>query len=213
MLSLLIGGCASAPAPRPEPVVSPAQRVVPQATNGSIYAAGSSFVLFEDSKARGVGDLLTILLVEKTQAQKKAATSTSKDTSVDIGNPTLLGRPLTRGGTPIGVFGVEGSREFTGKGDTSQSNQLNGSVTVTVIERLPNGNLVISGEKNLELNQGSERVRLSGVVRPVDIKPDNTLSSDRVADARIEYVGRGALADANSQGWLSRFFTSPWFPF
>jgi flagellar L-ring protein precursor FlgH len=187
--------------------------VAQPATPGAIYSAGSGFSLFEDPKARVAGDLLTVLLVEKTQAKKEAATSTSKDSSADISNPTLLGRPLSRHGTPIGTFGLEGSRGFDGKGDTSQSNQLTGSLTVTVLERLPNGNLVVAGEKNLELGQGSERVRLSGVVRPVDVAPDNTIKSDRVADARIEYVGRGALADANAQGWLSRFFNSPWFPF
>lgn len=212
-LSLFIGGCAAAPPRAPEPPPTPVARAQAPSHQGSIYAAGSSFVLFEDAKARAVGDLLTVLLIEKTQAQKKAATSTTKDSSVDIGSPTLFGRPLTAGGTEVGVFGLEGSREFSGKGDTSQSNQLSGSLTVTVVERLPNGHLRVSGEKNLSLNQGSEVVRLSGVVRPVDIRPDNTLTSDRVADARIEYVGRGALADANSQGWLARFFDSPWFPF
>ena len=182
-------------------------------TAGAIYNSGTGFALFEDPKARVEGDLLTVLLVEKTQAQKKASTSTSKDTSVDIANPTLFGRPLTKDGTPIGTFGLGSGNSFDGKGDTSQSNQLSGSITVTVVERLANGNLVVVGEKNVELNQGSERVRLSGIVRPVDVRPDNSITSDRVAEAHIEYVGRGALADANAQGWLSRFFNSPWFPF
>ena len=180
---------------------------------GSIYSANSSFVLFEDPKARVQGDLLTVLLIEKTQAQKKASTSTSKTSSVGIENPTIAGLPLSDKGVAIGNFSLEGTRGFDGQGDTSQSNQLSGSITVTVVERLPNGNLVVSGEKNLDLNQGSERVRLSGIVRPVDIRPDNSITSDRIADARIQYVGRGALADANAQGWLSRFFNSPWFPF
>ncbi|MGQ0697897.1 MAG: flagellar basal body L-ring protein FlgH [Panacagrimonas sp.] len=213
VLSLVLAGCAST-APVREPAATPTvQQAQPRPTPGAIYNASTGFALFEDPKARVAGDLLTVLLVEKTQAQKKAATSTSKDSSAEIGNPTLFGRPLTAGGGPVGAFGIDGSRSFDGKGDSSQSNQLNGSVTVTVIERLPNGNLLVSGEKNLELNQGSERVRLSGVVRPVDVRPDNTITSDRIADARIEYVGRGALADANAQGWLSRFFHSPWFPF
>jgi flagellar L-ring protein FlgH len=213
LLALLLGGCASSAPVRESEPIAIARQPQAQPTTGAIYSAGSGFALFEDTKARVAGDLLTVLLIEKTQAKKNAATSTSKDSSVDIANPTLLGRALSKSGTGIGEFGLEGSRAFDGKGDSSQSNQLSGSVTVTVVERLPNGNLVISGEKNLELNQGSERVRLSGIVRAVDIKPDNTITSDRVADARIEYVGRGALADANSQGWLSRFFNSPWFPF
>lgn len=205
--------CAStAPVRESEPIAI-ARQPQPQATPGAIYSPGSGFALFEDTKARVAGDLLTVLLVEKTQAKKNAATSTSKDTSVDIANPTLLGRALSMSGAGVGEFSLEGSRGFDGKGDSSQSNQLSGSITVTVVERLHNGNLVVTGEKNLELNQGSERVRLSGIVRAVDVRPDNTITSDRVADARIEYVGRGALADANAQGWLSRFFNSPWFPF
>lgn len=186
---------------------------MPPPTSGAIYNAGGGFALFEDTKARAVGDLLTVLLVERTQAQKSAATSTAKDTSADIGNPTLLGRPLTANGTPIGMFGLDGSRSFSGKGDSTQSNQLSGSVTVTVVDRLPNGNLIVSGEKNVALGQGSEIVRLSGVVRPMDVRPDNSVTSDRIADARIEYVGKGTLADANAKGWLARFFDSPWFPF
>lgn len=198
---------------RETPATVEIQRHAPVATPGAIYNGGSGYALFEDPKARSAGDLLTVLLVEKTQAQKSAETSTSKDSSTAIVNPILLGRPFSVNGTGIGTNGIEGSRTFDGKGDSSQSNQLSGSVTVTVLERMPNGNLVVAGEKNVELNQGSERVRLSGVVRTVDIRPDNTITSDRIADARIEYVGRGALADANAQGWLSRFFNSPWFPF
>ncbi|MGQ0528862.1 MAG: flagellar basal body L-ring protein FlgH [Panacagrimonas sp.] len=214
LLGVVLAGCASAPKPLPDPP-QPLQRpsFVREANPGSIYNAGSSFVLFEDPKARVQGDLLTVLLIEKTQAQKKASTSTSKTSKVGIENPTIAGLPLSDKGVGVGSFSLEGSRGFDGQGDTSQSNQLNGSITVTVVERLPNGNLVVSGEKNLELNQGSERVRLSGIVRPVDIRPDNSITSDRIADARIQYVGRGALADANAQGWFSRFFNSPWFPF
>jgi flagellar L-ring protein precursor FlgH len=185
----------------------------PPPTSGAIFNPAGGFALFEDTKARAVGDLLTVVLIERTQASKKAETSTAKDTSTDIGNPTLFGRPLTANGTPVGAFGLEGSRAFSGKGDASQSNQLSGSVTVTVVDRLPNGNLLVTGEKNVSLNQGSEVVRLTGVVRPMDVRPDNSVTSDRIADAKIEYVGKGALADANAQGWLARFFNSPWFPF
>jgi flagellar L-ring protein precursor FlgH len=185
----------------------------PPSTAGAIYNPANGFALFEDTKARAIGDLLTVVLVESTQASKKAETSTAKDTSTDIANPKLFGRPLTSGGTPVGAFGLEGSRSFSGKGDASQSNQLSGSVTVTVVDRMPNGNLLVSGEKNVALNQGSEVVRLTGVVRPMDVRPDNTVTSDRIADAHIDYVGKGALADASAQGWLARFFNSPWFPF
>lgn len=218
-VSLGLGACASTPRHPERPPVDPvvaanaAADAAWQRNPGGIYNPQTGYALFEDPKARAAGDLLTVLLVERTQAQKSAATSTSKEGNTEIGNPTLFGRPLTRGGAEVGAFGLESSRGFDGKGDSSQSNRLSGSITVQVVERLPNGNLVVSGEKNLELNQGSERVRLSGIVRAVDVRPDNTVTSDRVADARIQYVGRGALADANAQGWLSRFFNSPWFPF
>ena len=214
-MTLALGACSSAPKmidDAPPPARSFAVPAA-QPTSGAIYNSFTGKGLFEDPKARAPGDLLTVLLVEKTQAQKKASTSTSKESSLSIANPTLFGRPLSDDGTPVGGFSLNGGREFSGAGDTSQSNSLSGSITVTVVDLLPNGNLAVVGEKRLALNQGSEVVHLSGIVRPVDITPNNTVTSDRVADARIEYKGRGALADANSQGWLSRFFNSPWFPF
>ncbi len=214
-LSLALGACSSAP-PIPDADPLPARSFAappPQASSGAIYNSHTGHGLFEDPKARAPGDLLTVLLVERTQAQKQASTSTSKESGLSITNPLIAGRPLTRDGKSIGDFNFSGSREFSGGGDTSQSNQLSGSLTVTVVDRLPNGNLAVVGEKRLSLNQGSEVVHLSGIVRAVDISPDNTVTSDRVADARIEYVGHGALAQANAQGWLSRFFNSPWFPF
>ena len=189
--------------PPPVPVAIPP----PQPTAGSIYAEGGGLSLFEDAKARNIGDVVTILLVESTTAQKKAETSTSKTSSVGIGDTTVLGKPITT------VSSVGGKRSFAGSGDTSQSNSLAGSVTAVVVGRLPNGLLQVRGEKQIELNQGSEIVRIDGLVRGIDIRPDNSVTSDRIANARVTYRGRGALADANAQGWLSRFFNSPWFPF
>ena len=107
---------------------------------------------------------------------------------------------------------LSSSSEFAGKGDSSQSNRLDGSITVTVAERLPNGYLVVRGQKWIRLNQGNEHIQIQGIVRPADINPDNTVSSLRVADAQIAYSGRGSLAQANAQGWLSRFFQSAGFP-
>jgi flagellar L-ring protein precursor FlgH len=105
------------------------------------------------------------------------------------------------------------NKAFKGKGKTDQSNQLNGSISVTVVELLPNGNLKIRGEKRVTLNQGDEFVRLSGIVRPVDITPANVIDSQKIADATFMYTGEGSLADASTKGWLSRVFNSPWFPF
>lgn len=196
--------------PRPEArPVAPA----PAPTAGAIYAAGHEMELFSDLKANRVGDLLTIVLRESTSAEKSASTQTQKKAKVDLPGPTLAGRPVTVNGTEILEMQVDADRQFDGKGSASQSNKLVGNITVTVIERLPNGNLVVEGEKWLKLNQGDEFVRISGVIRPYDIANDNTITSDRVADARISYGGRGMLASSNRAGWLARFFSSPLMPY
>jgi flagellar L-ring protein precursor FlgH len=204
---LLLSACTSLPGidePRdPVPVPVP----IPQATNGAIYAEGSGLSLFEDAKARNVGDVITIVLVENTAAKKSATTNTSKNTATALTNPTVFGKVLHLNG------GLSGSDKFAGEGDSAQSNQLSGSITAMVMQRLPNGNLMIRGDKLVDLNQGSETIRIEGVVRPVDIATDNSVTSDRIAAAHISYKGKGALADANAQGWLARFFNSPWFPF
>ncbi len=191
----------------------PQQPVPPEHNAGAIYQPASSQALFEDFKARRVGDVLTVVLSERTDASKSANTSTSKDSSVDISNPTIAGRPVTRNGVPILDNRLSGSRSFDGSGDSSQSNRLDGSIAVTVAEVLPNGNLVVQGERWLAINQGQEYIRLRGIVRPVDIRADNTVLSTQVADAQLAYGGRGAVADSNRQGWASRFFNSGWWPF
>lgn len=186
----------------------------PAWNSGSIYQANQSLPLFEDRRARRVGDIITIELVERTLAQKSAQTSTSKDSDFSFDTPgTLLGEDLTKGGIPLFNAEMDASRGFSGSGASSQSNQLEGTVSVTVARVFANGSMLVRGEKALVINQGEERVQISGVVRPEDISPDNTISSSRVADVRIVYAGSGALADANAQGWLSRFFNSPLWPF
>jgi len=209
----LLSACVASPSRHAPELPPEAAAVATPASDGSIFAAGGGMSLFEDQKAHRVGDLLTVLLVEKTAAEKKANTSTSKKTSEDIVNPTLFGRPLSVNGTGVLGFDLGSQQSFNGSGASTQSNALSGSVTVFVTRVLPNGNLVVRGEKQLSLNQGSEKVSLEGVVRPVDIATNNTVSSDRVANAKITYAGSGAVADANSMGWLARFFNSVLFPF
>jgi len=216
----MLQACAVAPkeqlsyAPtRPQPEMSP------PATQGAIYQSGQEISLFQDSKARRVGDIITIVLVEQTSASKKANTNTSKKQDIAMDNPTILGAPLSfpMPGFPGRKFNlgaeVKGSRDFAGTGDSSQSNQLSGNVTVTVATVLPNGNLVVRGEKRLTINQGDEYIQFSGIVRPSDIGPDNTVVSTLVADAKISYTGTGTLDDANGTGWLAGFFSSKWWPF
>ena len=208
-----LAGCATSP-PHVDPAFAPtlpiAQEAPPPA-DGAIYHDAGSLELFSDPRAHRVGDILTIVLAENTQASKKAETTTSKKDSIDVGAATLWGKTFPLNGGK--VAGLSGNNGFDGSGSSSQSNQLSGQITVTVAQRLSNGNLVLRGEKWLTINQGRELVRISGIARPEDINPDNTILSTRIANAQIAYTGSGTLADANTQGWLSRFFNSKWMPF
>lgn len=191
----------------------PETAVAPPSGNGAIYQAGYDVPLLENATARRVGDILTIRLVENTNASKSSSTSTSKATTVTLPGPTIGGRPVTVNGTAILSGGVENEASFDGEGSSRQSNRLNGDVTVTVVRRLPNGTLMVRGEKWITINQGRELVRISGLVRQIDVEADNTVLSSKVANASITYVGKGALADASAPSWLARFFMSPKLPF
>ncbi|MEN1960706.1 flagellar basal body L-ring protein FlgH [Luteimonas sp. MJ246] len=186
---------------------------------GSIFAAAGGgsgnrgLRLFQDNKARGVGDLLTIVLVENTRAKTNARTAVTKDSGLGMAAPTIFGQGVTYNGRPLLQAEIEGSRDFAGAGDSAQSNQLAGNITVSVIEDLGNGNLRVAGEKHMRLNQGDELVQIQGLVRSADIGPDNRITSDRVGEAEILYGGRGTLARSNAMGWLGRFFNSAAFPY
>jgi len=186
--------------------------------NGSLYNVSSNVQYFSDVKARRVGDVITVVLKEKTAASKKADTNTDKNSKIEVPNPTLFGRGITFGRNPSGknnIFqnSVNSSTVFAGKGDSSQSNSLTGDISVTVTAVYQNGNMLVRGEKVLTLNQGSEVIRISGIVRPVDVTTQNTVLSTQIADAQITYSGTGLVADSNSAGWLTRFFNSPYWPF
>jgi flagellar L-ring protein precursor FlgH len=211
---LLLAACS--PLPQRDPAfapVKPADLRPPVQNSGAIYQSGYDMRLFEDNKAIRVGDILTIKLEEETQAKKKNDLNANKDTSMTVSAPTLWGVAAST------VFGrdvetkLKAEKEFKGNGQANQSNSLTGNISVTVVDVLPNGNLKVRGEKRVTLNEGDEFVRLSGIVRPVDIDTSNMISSDKVADATIMYTGSGALADSSKMGWLSRIIYSPWFPF
>jgi flagellar L-ring protein precursor FlgH len=212
----LLAACVTAPRSREEVSYAPTLPNEAYAetapADGAIYHASQNMELFPDPRAHRAGDILTIVLVENTQASKKASTKTSKTSSAELAAPTVAGVGATLNGKPFS-FGLGGERGFAGDGESTQSNRLSGDITVTVAQRLANGNLVVRGEKLLTINQGQEVVRVSGIVRPQDITTDNTVPSTRVANANIAYTGRGSLADANEQGWLSRFFNSKWMPY
>jgi len=187
----------------PEPPTPP--------SDGAIFHTGYDGGLFENSTARNIGDVVTVVLEEATTAQKSSQTDTSKTTKDSLAAPTILGLPVSIHGTALLSGSVNNANSFAG--DSKQSDSLAGDISVTVIKRLANGNLVIQGEKEIDLNQGSEYVKLEGVIRPIDIASDNTIPSTAVADARIAYGQHGALNDANAPGLLSRFFNLSWLPF
>jgi flagellar L-ring protein precursor FlgH len=199
---------------KPDPVVARVLTPPVPRTEGAIYQAGQQMELFADLKARRVGDLLTITLNESTTANKKAITKTTKATSAITTGPTLFGRSIMpTKGVPIFDSNLSGADAFDGEGASSQSNSLAGSLTVTVIDVQANGNLVVQGDKTLKLNQGDEFVHISGVIRTADIQGNNTVTSDKLADAKISYSGKGVIDSANTMGWLARFFNSPFSPF
>lgn len=210
--ALLLGGCASTPTQEPDDGVVYQRAAImdvarPQA-NGGIYNASGDLRLFEDIKARQVGDILTIMLVESTSGSKSSDTSLSKSSSMAV-SPPMFGDTLR----PNIALNMDSDNAFAGESGSTQRNSLSGNIAVTITEVLPNGNLVVQGEKWIEINQGKEYIRLSGVVRPRDVRPNNTLYSTQVADARISYSGTGATENVNVVGWAARLVFSSLFPF
>jgi flagellar L-ring protein FlgH len=211
--ALCLSACVSAPRVDDFTSAWPEEPEYSGDTNGAIFQDGHDIALFENAVARRVGDTVTIRLMERTFASKSASTTTSKSTEVDLPGPTIAGLPVTVNGTEVLEMAVDNQTDFEGSGDSSQSNRLEGDITVTVAKRLANGNLLVRGQKWIALNQGKEFVRIQGIIRPIDIAPDNSLPSTKVADALISYGGQGAIADANAKGWIARFFDKPWAPF
>jgi len=184
------------PQPRPELLAASL------ASTGSIYQAGASRTLFEDRRARYVGDTITVTITENTSAATKSNNNVSKTGSINASvgpNLNLPGKTLTE-------LKANSSNVASGKGDAAANNVFTGTITVTVIEVLPNGNLLVSGEKQVAIGHGQEYIRLSGIVNPYFVNASNTIASSQVADARIEYKESGAISEAEVMGWLARFF-------
>lgn len=201
LLCALIGACAT---PQHTQTPAPVMPMLPPShdyAGGAIYSAGHARALFEDLRARHVGDLVTVILTERTDASKSSSTSTSKTTSFGIGAGTLLDQTITESS-------VDSSKEFEGGGASSQNNRLSGSLTAVVVDVLPNGLMVIEGHKDILINNGREFLQVRGLVRPLDIDASNTVPSTRIANAQIAFSGRGALASASREGWLTRVFGS-----
>lgn len=209
LLAVMVAGCVTTTPPtavhqpmtaRPEP------RAQVAAANGSIYQVSNSRPLFEDRRARFVGDTITINIAEKTQASKKSDTKAERSQAIETSVPTVSGLPFK---SAQGMaLTVDSSNKFGGKGENSSTNDFTGTITATVIEVYPNGNLLVSGEKMIGLKEGEEFVRFSGVVNPNTITSANTVQSTQVADARMEFKANGFLDSAQVMGWLGRFFLS-----
>lgn len=180
--------------------------------NGAIYNPETALPLFETPRARHPGDLVTVILIEKTDAQKKATTFAQKNDQATIEDSIVFGRPVALGANYSFDMSLNAQRQFNGGGQEIQNNKLAGNISVTISKVLANGNMMIQGEKWVKINQGDEYIRLSGIIRPQDIKPDNSVTSDRIANARIAYGGVGQLNNMNAQGWLARFVWGPLYP-
>ena len=215
---LLLHGCSTMlnPPPRHDPAFAPARpedMIAPMNNPGAIFQPGFDARLFEDGKARRVGDTLTVKLVENANATKSANTKMNRKAEYSMDAPIFMGQEIFNLAAGSSLAKIKEADNFDGKGSSNQSNALKGNITVTVIEVLPNGNLKVQGEKRIGLNQGNEYIKVAGIVRPIDIDTTNSVDSTRIADATLIYNGDGAIADGNRMGWLQRFFTSVLFPF
>ncbi len=201
------------------PVIAPSASK-PKPEEGSLYVAGYGMSLFGNTNSHRVGDIITIVLDERTVSSKSSAVAVDKETDhslLENGAGTILGKDLTKKLPLIGEVtlptSVAQSREFAGDASADQSNRLQGNISVTITDVMPNGNLMVKGEKWMTLNRGDEYIRISGMLRPADITLSNMVSSTKLANARIAYSGTGELASSQQMGWLSRFFNSPYWPF
>jgi flagellar L-ring protein FlgH len=204
----LLTGCAVTPGSIVQQPTStrPAAAAPQVAANGAIFQGSTYRPIFEDRRARLVGDTLTIAINERTSAGKQAANSASKNGSADASVPLLFGAKAAT----LAKLSAQADSEVTyeDKGAASSSNNFAGTLTVTVAEVLPNGNLVVSGEKQVALDKGAEFIRFSGVVNPSTISGNNVVSSTQVADARVEYRTNSQIDGAQMMSILARFFLS-----
>ena len=215
VLVLLLSGCASiypTPGTSVHQPMSARPEMRPQAipTTGSIYQPGVGRPLFEDRRARNIGDIITINLVERNTAEKSANASATRGSS--LGGGVTLTAPNLLALQNAKLNGLDASitsdSDFSGEGEAAANNVFSGTISVTVIEVFPNGNLLVSGEKQVAINQGNQYIRFSGVINPTTVSSSNTVQSTQVADARMEYRGSGFIDESNTMGWLQRFFVA-----
>jgi flagellar L-ring protein precursor FlgH len=203
---VLTSACATTPPTNVHQPMSarPAMRMEPVSGNGAIYQAAYSRPLFEDRRARFVGDTITIKITESTTASAKSNNKVDKSNNQKASVSAFSGLP---GKGLLGMdLGATSSTAFSGKGEAANNNVFTGNITVTVIDVMPNGNLLVSGEKQLAIGHEQEFVRVSGVINPSFVDFSNSIESSKVADARIEYKSAGQVSEGQIMGWMARFF-------
>jgi flagellar L-ring protein FlgH len=202
-----LAGCLGAGTRGPDPAFAPVLAAAPAAppANGSIFQVSEGYAaLTSGSRAARVGDIIQVQLVERTNAATQNSQSSDRTSGIGLTPPTTGILSIFN---PTDVA-MGGNSEFSGRGAAAQSNQLSGDIAVTVVAVHANGLLEVRGEKRVRINRGDEYIRLSGLVRPADIGPDNRVASTRIANAHITYSGAGEVANASRQGWFQRFFNS-----
>jgi flagellar L-ring protein precursor FlgH len=193
----------------PLPIPAEPEDMDAHAANGSIWQTGTNVALFEDAHAHRVGDLITILIQENANATKSTNTTVNKSDQVTAGVSSVFGI-LPKIGALSPSASASSAQKFAGNGATAQSNTFTTTLEATVVKTMSNGNLVLSGQKEVMLNGGHEFIRVVGVVRSADISQQNTVPSTQIADARVEYSGNGSVYAAATVPWLTNFFLSLW---
>jgi flagellar L-ring protein precursor FlgH len=213
LFAAILGGCASIDDYRNPKVevadstpVAPPVQTMPPAANGAIFNAAAYRPLFEDHRARLPGDSLTVVIVEKISASQKSTSTIDKSAQITGGITALPGISPSS----FGRASVAGSsaNTYAGKGATESSNDFSGTITVVVTGVLPNGHLLVAGEKQIGVNANVDTLRFSGQVDPRAVLPGNSVPSTQIANVRVEHKSRGQQADAQVVGWLARFFLS-----
>jgi flagellar L-ring protein FlgH len=217
MMLLLLAGCTSLPnsAKPDDPAFAPTipeEDAINVDPSGSIFNQGQANSIYSDIKAHRVGDLITVQLSESTTAKKNANSQQGKNSDLGLNALKLGGDTVTLNGYDTSAS-MGGTNSFKGQSKADQSNSLQGNISVSVIRVLPNGNLMVRGEKWLMLNNGNEYIRITGLLRSEDVNADNTVLSQRIANARIQYGGTGDFANSQERGWLAQFFNGPLSPF
>jgi flagellar L-ring protein precursor FlgH len=219
LILALLCGCSSLPkqssSPVPDIEPAPPEPIDRQANPGSLYQPSRADYLFEDNRATRVGDIVQVHIVETSSASSEANTEADKESGISVGVEQFLGKSdfLGLSEIPVGQTpNVKGSleNEFEGEGTTERETEVTGTIAVRVVRVLPNGLMQVQGSREIRVNDENQIITVSGLLRSRDIGPNNSVTSNQLADARIEYFGEGVLADQQKPGWMSRLLTNVW---